>query len=686
MARELLNSVAAAKITVALAALAALWGQIGPSTTFAQNGDAPDCFSSWALAHNKNERAATEEGKALGIGSAKLEGPGAVEAYSYQRWTFIYTAGKAGIEPGGGLRIGMRHALRWTPAQTVKADSAGYLTVETPDGVQAEVYSGQAKGLNRFFYQYFPWQNMVEVKVEGRPVRPGETIHVTFGDRSGGSPGMRVQPTDESPFIFKTYVDSQGNGDYLPMARNPCIEIRAAAPYRISVVAPSNAVAGEPTWTLVRVEDRFGNPATSYRGTVRLNAESDHVELPAPHIFTAGDEGVHRFENVVFREPGVHSVSASSDAFRDEGNPTRVTRTEPDESVFWGDLHLHSLFSDGRGTVAQSYDFARRVAGLDFSAMTDHAFQMTEEMWAHSMKVTNAHNAPGQFVTFNAYEWSGMTSVGGDHNVYFLEDHPPFYRSRSYYDYENLQMYHGPQEQVNHVEDLFNVLEKRQTNENVFTVPHYGGRAGNSNFHRPQVQRLIEVFSEHRRSEDWMTKFLANEYELGIIASSDDHHGNPGYGYFKPTGEHDHNWDFDWDEQEIGMALVATYAGELTRASIFDALYNRRTYATSGDRILLSFRVDGHAMGSEYSASEAPTVRVEAYGTAPLRRVEIKKNSEVVHVARPSGRQVDLQWTDTDFHRHHADSDYGHSTYYYVRIVQENDEEAISSPVWVSVE
>ena len=103
--------------------------------------------------------------------------------------------------------------------------------------------------------------------------------------------------------------------------------------------------------------------------------------------------------------------------------------------LLWGDLHGHTLNSDGRGTVEQFYDYAENVAGLDFCAVTDHAFEVLDHMWAHSKKVTNAVYQPGKFVTFQAYEWSGQTDVGGDHNVFFLEDDPPIYRSRSYYEY-----------------------------------------------------------------------------------------------------------------------------------------------------------------------------------------------------------------------------------------------------------
>jgi len=615
---------------------------------------------------NRYEEEAIAAGRELGIGSATLEGPKSAEVMSHQTWTLVYTAGKAGIRPGGAIRIGFRHVAEWSPPQTSDPKAVGYLTVRTKGDVPVKV---DVDFRGRFFLQHFAWQNMVEVMLPERGLGAGETIRVTYGDRSEGSPGIRVQPFDESRFVFKTYVDALGRGEYLPLADSPAIEIVAAEPCRLGLVMPSDAVPGKPTWCLVRAEDRYGNPATRYRGTIDWQSTDAAARLPAQYTFTEADRGVRRFEEVTFHTPGSQTVTVTDGPFRRTGNPVRVARTRPERLLLWGDLHGHTLQSDGRGTVEEYYDFARRVAGLDFCAVSDHAFELVDEMWEHSKAVTNRLNEPGHFVTFNAYEWSGNTNVGGDHNVYFLDDDPPIYRSDNYYDPRNLQMYHGPEPKVAHIEGVFARLQERLQNKDVLCIPHWGGRHGNPKWHNPDVQRLIEVFSEHRRSEDWVTSFLAGGHRVGVMASGDDHYGNPGLGYLRPS--------YDWEKQEIGMAAVAVYAEEHTRESIFRALYDRRVYATSGDRIILDFRCDGHPMGSEYRSDAPPVITVEALGTAPIARVEVKKNSRVVSACQPQQRAVSFQWRDDDFQA-------GSSCYYYVRVIQDDNEEAISSPIWVN--
>lgn len=621
---------------------------------------------SHSTARYKTEAEAIAAGRELGIGSARLEGPRTAVVLTHETWKLVYTAGRAGIQPGGGLRLAMRHVHCWSPPQTKNPVGAGYLTAGTSTGAEVKVTPDRARAL---FSQYHPWQNIVEVAFPEGGLAAGDTLRVTYGDRGKGSPGIRVQPFDESRFVFKVYVDALGNGHYLPLAENPAIEIVAAEPYRLGAVLPSDAVIGKPTWCIVRAEDRYGNPAVSYRGAVRLQSSDPDATLPAVYTFTAADRGVHRFDDIVFRSAGHQSVTVDDGAFRRSGNPVKVTPRQPDLLLLWGDLHGHTLYSDGRGTVEEFYDFAERVAGLDFCAVTDHAFEVMDEMWTHSKLVTNRAYKPGRFVTFQAYEWSGLSGLGGDHNVYFLDEDPPLYRSLSYYDPRNLQMDHGPLAKINHVEDLFAKLKEHLRKKDVFCIPHYGGRRGNHKWHEPKVQRLIEVFSEHRRSEDWATPFLEKRYRLGIIASTDNHFGNPGHGYLKPT--------YDWNNQEIGMAAVAVYASERTRESIFQALYDRRVYATSGDRIILDVSADGHVMGSEFRTATPPTLTVTVVGTAAVTKIEVKKDSKVVHVVKPQRSTVHLEWRDPDFEPQRE-------CYYYVRVVQANDEEAISSPIWVN--
>jgi hypothetical protein len=620
-----------------------------------------------------SEEQAAAKGRDLGIGQAWLEGPKSAEVSTHQTWTVLYTAGRAGVKPGGGVKVALRHMNHlWSTVQDEDPQAEGYLSVQPPDGVPVSVSVECGNWSKRFMWQYFAWQNIVEVVLGESGLGPGQTLRITYGDQTQGSPGFLVQPFDESHYTFKTYVDALGTGEYLPLASSPSVRICAAEACKLTALLPSDAVVGRPTRCTVRAEDRYGNPAIRYRGTVKFSTTDPGARLPDSYTFTKADRGVHRFEDIVFNSEGFQSITVKGRALQDRSNPVQVAASRPKRLLLWGDLHGHTLNSDGRGTVAEYYDFAERVAALDFCAVSDHAFEMLDEMWEESKATTNRANKPGRFVTFNAYEWSGAADLGGDHNVYWLDDDPPIYRSKTGYNSRNLQMYHGPDPKVKHVKDLLSRLNQHLIDKNVFCIVHRGGRPGNPQWHDVKVQRLVEVFSEHFRSEAWANDFLKKGHRVGIMASSDNHYCNPGFGYLKRDLS-DHR---DFEPQEIGMGLVAAYAPELSRRSVFEALYDRNCYATSGDRITLHFACDGHIMGSEYKTDKAPLIAVEVAGTANISRIEIRKNSSVVHKIQPVGQIAEVNWKDPDF-----DSD--RACYYYVRVVQANGEEAISSPIWV---
>jgi hypothetical protein len=112
--------------------------------------------------------------------------------------------------------------------------------------------------------------------------------------------------------------------------------------------------------------------------------------------------------------------------------------------------------------------------------------------------------------------------------------------------------------------------------------------------------------------------YLQNGYELGFIAASDDHRSKPGRApglFFSP--------------QLQPGGLAAAIAPAKTRDAIFDALRARSAYATSGDRILLDARLNGHVMGTRQDSSSRRTIAGRVSGTAPIDRVDLIKNGRV---------------------------------------------------------
>lgn len=221
-------------------------------------------------------------------------------------------------------------------------------------------------------------------------------------------------------------------------------------------------------------------------------------------------------------------------------------------------------------------------------------------------------NNPGKFVTFLGYEWHGNRRRYGDHNVYYLKDYEPLYSS------ETLQ-------------ELYRNLKRTDA----VAIPHHTGyqvgeRGKDWNIHDEELSPFVEVYSSHGSSEGCDVPFpldynlsmgprvsggtvqdgLNRGYKLGIIASGDNHRDYPG---------------------EWGNGLMAVFAEELTRESLWEAFKKRRVYGVTGDRIQLYFSINGHIMGEAFNSDSPANISVEAIGSHAIDRIEIIKNGTVMH-------------------------------------------------------
>jgi hypothetical protein len=499
-------------------------------------------------------------------------------------------------------------------------------------------------------------------------------------------------------------------GVYQTFSPNPTIKILPRSPYRIAGYLPSRIVIGQTTNLKITILDEYNNLALPFTGIVELTATNGVANFPAQVEFMPADSSRKTVE-VNFQTPGVHDLQLRVPAngpdslWQVHTNPVEVTGTPSPWQIYWGDLHSHSCFSHdayGRNTFVK----ARDVAGLDFYALTDHASYyfkrnagLTPPEWEAVKQDVVRYHQPGKFVTIPAYEF-GAKAPSGHHNIYFnahdeLVRFIPLLREEDY----------GQVQKVWAIKD--NVLPPGVA---MLTVPHHTGIIWNElaeegasplvsfglGFSDPRLRPLIEIYSAHGLSEYYnpghglsyksldrsgskgvsngphyaQDAWAAGEF-LGTIASSDDHSGRPGLPF---------------------CGLTAVLATELTRDGIFDALKKRRTYGTTGQRILLHFEIDGHMMGATIvrKTPHHPKIDVAVHGTDDLDYVEVlcwnKRRGQfanghpvfaTLYRERGNGKQAAFQVVD---------SSYSGSSIYYVRAKQKNNitypQQFISREVW----
>ncbi len=468
--------------------------------------------------------------------------------------------------------------------------------------------------------------------------------------------------------------------------------------HHLRVIAPSFATAGEPIRVLVRPEDSENNVACDPLPelTLRLDGEVIHA-----HRVEGEATNCVWLDEVVLPRPGVHrlAVTARGSGWRAASNPIHCHEEPPPLQPLWGMIHAHAELSDGSGDIAHYYNYMRDEAGLDFGALTehDHVSETPDEYWRLIQEFAEERNQPGRFVAFLAYEWAKWVRKGyGDRNVYYLHDRRPIYRSEEA-DYP-------------HPTDLFRALQ----DETAIIIPHHPASNGNHcdwRDHEPEKERLVEIYSSWGSSErsvhdgnplpirpakkvadppldagevpaGFVQRALELGWRVGFTGGGDDHYGHPG-----------DNIRIGWPPFQYQAGLMAAWAGERNRASIWEALWQRRTYATTGARIIVRFTLDGHEMGSILTLNDAPRlemkrrIRVEAHGAAAIEKIEIVRNNQDVHVQDGGELDMAFVWEDREalsaINLPPARWSANPFTFYYVRVIQSDGEMAWASPIWI---
>jgi hypothetical protein len=454
---------------------------------------------------------------------------------------------------------------------------------------------------------------------------------------------------------------------------------------RLRVLVPSWARPGLPFTVLVVSLDRRDNLTHQRFEGKALRMEGSSWVRPGLDF-----EGSVRIP-VVLSTEGVYRFlmdDVLSNAVRVGSGPA---------GPFWGDLHIHTqLSSDGQGP--DPYPYARDVSGLDFAAAADHCTSMGPIGFEVTRGWAARHDEPGRFAVVVAYECDGRGHPGGHHNAYFRD------KGRLFAD--AIDPASGALGGVSHdIARVWPLLDPSTT----ITIPHHTGIAftrdvspggfghavdpswGDDRGMRP----VMEIYSHHGQSERYdPCHLLAYEvnrmrnperrsntsvpgpfyaqdwwmrgFRFGVIGSSDEHSGQ---------GGRSHGW------------LAAVFAEGLSREAVFDALKARRCYATTGERILLEFQVDGVEMGQSAARPRGSRLHIglRVWATELIVRVDVLRFRFGVDQAflpilsaapRPESRDASFDLED----------EVTAGSVYYARVLQQPLEwpgMAWSSPVWI---
>lgn len=301
-------------------------------------------------------------------------------------------------------------------------------------------------------------------------------------------------------------------------------------------------------------------------------------------------------------------------------------------STFYGDMHNHCGISYGHGSLDDAIANAREQ--LDFVSITGHAhwpdmpeateriqyivdfheegFARLKKSWEGMMETLRAENEEGSFVIFPGFEMHSCAS--GDRNML-------------YKDLSGKILY------ADDLSDLHRQLAvlRDQGRDSIAQPHHVGYRVGTRGIDwdsfDPSFAPFVEMLSMHGCSEgnentrpflhsmgpsDWKSTIaygLSQGHIFGFSGGTDHHSGHPG---------------------SYGHGRTAVWAGSCNRESIWEALYARRMYALTGDRIGLQFSLNGAPMGSVVPRVEGRNLAISVEAGGALDCVDVIKNGALL--------------------------------------------------------
>ena len=512
------------------------------------------------------------------------------------RWELQYEAGPLGIAEGGVIFLQVSPFWGWSTPQVTWPDRLGYTEVALlhtqPDSAEVEL---EPITLD---------EQLLGIQVHGGPLPAGERVRITYGS---GSAGARADRYAEHESRFWFAVDGDGDGVRRVLPESPTVQIQARPPSQMLLHLQSTATPEGPVALTIALLDSIGNAGYPVSGEIRLQVPAG-LELPDRVQMLPEWGGHHTLHGVALLE-GIYRIGAvGPDGLDAESNPLMVsTEGYP---VHWGDIHGHSNLSDGTGTPDDYYTYAREVAGLQVSALTDHDhwgmlfLDQTPALWSRITETARRHHDPGRFVTLLGYEWTSW--VWGHRHVLYFQDEGTVYSTLD-------PRYDEP-------EELWAALQ----GQDAITIAHHsaGGPIATDWRHPPPpaLEPITEIVSVHGSSEapdspagvyslvadNTVRDALVMGYPLGFVGSGDSHDGHPGLVQLAA----------------VSGGVTAFLTRDLSRVGIRETLFARRTYATNGPRILLRVTLNGLPMGSDIPEGSGHLVAA-IFGTAPVERVDL---------------------------------------------------------------
>ena len=528
-----------------------------------------------------------EQPNAIGSLTADV---GPHEARAFVTIQQVYKVGERPVKTGGGFLVGNHYMANYALYQTEDPTADNYVSIasDNPD-VSFASDTKPLFGMHGGFRGPTP---QLFFRVSSGTLRPGDTVTITYGDTTRGGRGFQMVSTSTDYLPLPLYLSFDANDRPHTLPVQP-VRVTGTKIASVHGFAPSVVRPEESFEISVRAEDRYYNRAIGSVPAFEVFA-NDRLIGTTP----AQNKAIHVLKDVRLEAPGIYQITIKSKdgKYAGVGNPILVSKDA--QKIYWGETHGHSGFAEGMGTPERFMQWAKEDARLDFVTHSEHDIWLDDAEWLRLIKNVNEASEPGKFVAYLGYEWTQQNNYGGHHNVLFRDTNNRQRISTQFY--PNLT-------------DLYTGLRNGSDAKDVLVIPH-AHQAGDYRQTDPSLEHLVEIMSQHGTFEWFGKMYLKQGHQIGFVAASDNHLSQPGYtSVWRGFGS-----------QRGGLAAVM--ADGNSRDQIFDAMKGLKTYATTGDRIIMDVKVNGTDMGQRAPFANERVITGRIYGTAPIDSITLVKN------------------------------------------------------------
>ncbi|MFY7842474.1 MAG: DUF3604 domain-containing protein [Rhabdochlamydiaceae bacterium] len=525
-------------------------------------------------------------------------------------------------------------------------------------------------------------------------LKPGASFIITVGappERINDSKnGNQAQTFTQRRRSFQLSIDPKGKQDFKEHEIFN-IDIKGNTLHNIRILTPSIVSKNKRFDVVVRFEDIHGNLTSNAPQGTLIELSYEHLRENLNWKLFVPETGFLTLPNLYFNEPGLYKIQLHNTQNKTKfySQPIKCF-AQVNHSLFWGLLRGESNKIDASTNIETTLRVFRDEEALQFfsSSNLENIDVTSAENWKQVSNFIAEFNEDYRFSTFLGFDWEGEKELEGLRQMIHSKDHKPLPRKK--------------EAKTNSLKKVYRSFPQKE----LISIP-YATMAHNHYYNfadfSEETERVVEIYnplgSSECLKEEGNPKPIRNLSKQGITENKEGSiqlalKRNKRFGFV--AGGIDKKGALAYlseqDQHFYTSGLTAILATEQTRECLFQSLYDRHCYATTGEKIILGFNIAGAVMGSELSTKTKPGLfinrHITSYVSSPseIHEVHIVRNGVVIKVYEPKEHSFEFTFDDTDPLSGFllpTENEKDPFVYYYLRVILKNSHMAWSSPIWI---